>query len=239
MSAKDSLKDILRDTTRNVVPVFKHEYYNSIYKKTEKIVCAIFVITDTSKDREDIKDIISDTRHIAKESLLHIVDLVSLRVPPKLEEGVRALLRLRSMLYVLGAAQAVRSDLIEVVVREIDAVTGSVHSFYEESISKLSSEDSEDRPLYVDQSMRRVRRPMEVSEIRPRGVSSPVSLGSKNRREAILEIIRLRTVVSIKDISDSIKDCSEKTIQRELMDMIKDNTIIKEGERRWSRYRIY
>jgi predicted HTH transcriptional regulator len=60
---------------------------------------------------------------------------------------------------------------------------------------------------------------------------------SKNdRRENILKLIKEKKEVTIKDISGSISDCSEKTIQRELISLLKDKVIQKTGEKRWSRY---
>lgn len=60
----------------------------------------------------------------------------------------------------------------------------------------------------------------------------------ENRREQILSIIKENKDVSIKDISKAIRDCSEKTIQRELINLLALRLIKKTGERRWSRYFI-
>lgn len=57
-----------------------------------------------------------------------------------------------------------------------------------------------------------------------------------NRREKIISIIKQKGSVSVKDISNIIKDTSEKTIQRELISMVEEGVLLKEGERRWSRY---
>ena len=58
------------------------------------------------------------------------------------------------------------------------------------------------------------------------------------RKEKIIDIIRKGEEVSIKDISLHIKDCSEKTIQRELIAMVESGRLVKTGERRWSRYAL-
>jgi len=42
--------------------------------------------------------------------------------------------------------------------------------------------------------------------------------------------------LTIKDFTKNIKDCSEKTIQRELLAMVAKGVLKKEGERRWSKY---
>lgn len=58
------------------------------------------------------------------------------------------------------------------------------------------------------------------------------------RKSAILEFIKGHNNVSIKDIVPNITGCSEKTIQRELIELIKEGKISKVGERRWSKYSI-
>lgn len=58
-----------------------------------------------------------------------------------------------------------------------------------------------------------------------------------SRKDAIIKILREKgSPLMIKDFSYVIKDCSEKTIQRELADLIENGVLKKEGERRWSRY---
>ncbi len=59
-----------------------------------------------------------------------------------------------------------------------------------------------------------------------------------SRKEAILSIIKRRGAVSIKDISAVILDCSEKTIQRELMALVTEKVLKKSGDRRWSVYSL-
>jgi DNA-binding transcriptional ArsR family regulator len=68
-------------------------------------------------------------------------------------------------------------------------------------------------------------------------VSAP-SGAVKDRREAVMSVIRNKGSVSIKDISTLIRGVSEKTIQRELMALIESGLIAKQGERRWSTYFI-
>jgi hypothetical protein len=60
----------------------------------------------------------------------------------------------------------------------------------------------------------------------------------KNRRAQILSILQHKDSVNVKDISALITECSEKTLQRELSVLHKQNVLKKEGERRWSRYSL-
>lgn len=59
-----------------------------------------------------------------------------------------------------------------------------------------------------------------------------------NRRENILKILAKKKEVTIRDISQSISDVSEKTIQRELLSLVRSGILKKEGEKRWSRYSL-
>ncbi len=59
----------------------------------------------------------------------------------------------------------------------------------------------------------------------------------KNKRqEIILSMLKGGMKLTIRDFAKNIKDCSEKTIQRELINLVASGTIKKEGERRWSKY---
>jgi hypothetical protein len=60
--------------------------------------------------------------------------------------------------------------------------------------------------------------------------------GQNERTSAILKIVLEKQRVSIKDIALLVKDCSEKTIQRELAELVRQGLVRKEGERRWSVY---
>jgi len=59
-----------------------------------------------------------------------------------------------------------------------------------------------------------------------------------NRQDIILSMLKSGVKLTIKDFAQNIKDCSEKTIQRELLTLVSKGVLKKEGERRWSKYFI-
>lgn len=59
-----------------------------------------------------------------------------------------------------------------------------------------------------------------------------------DRQEAIVSLLKGQANLTIKDFSRVITDCSEKTIQRELIELMDKGVIKKEGERRWSTYSL-
>ncbi len=62
------------------------------------------------------------------------------------------------------------------------------------------------------------------------------SKGQEERLSKVLDIVLKNKAVSIKDISNVIRDCSEKTLQRELAVLIARGLVKRVGDRRWSQY---
>ncbi len=58
------------------------------------------------------------------------------------------------------------------------------------------------------------------------------------RHEDIVNILRGKKNASITDICFFFEDCSSKTIQRDLKELIRDGRVIKEGDRRWAKYNL-
>ncbi|MCX6752838.1 MAG: hypothetical protein NTW62_00620 [Candidatus Nomurabacteria bacterium] len=89
------------------------------------------------------------------------------------------------------------------------------------------------------------KHPHQTSPLAKGEEKSSFDLLKKNRREDIVKAIKENKKVfpnglTIKDIKDTkigtIVSCGEKTLQRELVSMVKDSVLKKTGEKRWSRY---
>jgi predicted HTH transcriptional regulator len=59
-----------------------------------------------------------------------------------------------------------------------------------------------------------------------------------DRAERIKTVLEAKPQATIKDVAEVITDVSEKTIQRELNSLIEKGQVIREGERRWSKYSV-
>lgn len=71
------------------------------------------------------------------------------------------------------------------------------------------------------------------------GQSKKIDIAIKNeRRNSILLALKNNNSVTVKDIASLVKNCSEKTLQRELTALVKDNILKKTGEKRWSKYSL-
>jgi len=79
------------------------------------------------------------------------------------------------------------------------------------------------------------------------GTSKPLNVAKeygsvavkRNKRQSfIIQILKKKKDLTIKDISTIFHDCSEKTIQRELALLVHDGAVVREGERRWTKYSL-
>lgn len=68
-------------------------------------------------------------------------------------------------------------------------------------------------------------------------VSDNEAAVNKNERRAVIfSLLRQKGEVSVADVATVISNCSQKTLQRELLAMVDEGVLKKTGERRWSRY---
>jgi predicted HTH transcriptional regulator len=77
----------------------------------------------------------------------------------------------------------------------------------------------------------------EKKKVVKRQIVSSNGGGQSDRKRTILNLVDSKGKISIKDATSMIPGVSEKTIQRELLAMVKEGLLLKEGERRWSTYR--
>ena len=216
------------------------EYYKYIFKKTEKMACAVFYIL-RSDAYYGQRDIVVTDLEVAAQALL-TASLLSLRstgrdIEVYARELKHALIGFESKLRVANAARFLNTELLEVFVHEIDSVQRSLRKYVEPTIpNPLSNVEASYAPL-------RERKPLRIkSELQSgeRTPLNPLDGGTivQSRREKVINVLRDKGEATIKDIMESVTDCSEKTVQRELISLIKDNVVSREGERRWSKYKL-
>lgn len=223
---------------RSDMLIHNDEYFKYIFKKTEKVVSAVFYTT-RSLSEEDKKDILVAAvedralrANVLVEKTLTASGASRIR---GLEEFRVALVALESALTFLTAGRIMRDDLLEVFRHELGNLQRSLREYTHESPKHAFGDVFDPSPKTGDRRRLAERAPLRTMTSDP---AHRVPEGGLDRRERILGIIRDKGQVTIKDVSSIITDCSEKTIQRELMSLISERLITKEGERRWSKYAL-
>lgn len=215
-------------------------YYKYIFKKTEKIVCAVFFIL-ANKHQTPVKDsLVTAIEQLALETLTKTNRTLALGVHEEeraAKEISHLLIELMSKLRVLHAAGVLVGDHLSVFEAEIDAVLRSARSF------NRAQQHTEERSLRGRQfengaGPRTERRTSQQHAGPKESTTSAHESALGDRRARITAVLKAQGEASIKDISDTVTDCSEKTIQRELNALIKDGHVLRTGERRWSKYSL-
>lgn len=247
------IKEIIYKTEQQFSLTLNPEYFKYIFKKTEKIVCAVLFVTKKITN-ESIEDENIHRVESAAHALLD-VSFIALRAQgvtrlPALRDVQFTLLELESRLRVLLSLEILHPDLFHVFENECDLVYRTVASYLDSSRTVFkeptTSSESPARHPFTGTSaspsthadVANETRPQPRSSFMPKTVPSPSGTRGSDRRERVLSILKDKENASIKDISDAFPECGEKTIQRILTDLIKDNLVIRIGERRWSRYRV-
>lgn len=243
----------------------KHSVMSFISKKTEKIATAIYMVTDFVSDSEPLKQelrtlalaLLSSTRKLHNRSDIDHSIMA--------DEVVRTIEDILVFLS-LGSTIGIISIMNESILRnELGKVRESLQNTYgkntalvvahpgyaniilnrsmfdlagEMGISPDSSKGQEISKGHNEQ-INVLYKKVEKTPSLTLSISKKTDLGNKiARRNDVLTVVRNKGKVSIKDISQILKDISDKTIQRELHGLVQEGVLVKEGEKRWSMYKI-
>ena len=122
-------------------------------------------------------------------------------------------------------------------VPEIESKAEVIEKVVEEIRSTSGRQDKE-APVIKDKTQPKAGQPR--ADKRQPAASPPrvprTTEKKTDRRDLILTLFDTRESISVRDAADNITDVSEKTLQRELLSMVEEGILRKEGERRWSTY---
>ena len=236
MGQIDTIKDI-----SGTEPIYSKAFYNNVFKKTEKVVSAVFFILNRQETMSHIKerDILANQIRTVSLEVLDLLSETLLYTESTLRTN---LLVLTQKLLLLNGyiTVAVSSDLIapayaSVIASEVSSLISAV-SEYSGSTERAvgTRSQSKETDTFTTSKSHGKRQTVRSDDIRDNTISPIV----KDRKETIAEILKEKGQVSIKDISDVIKNVSEKSIQRDLQSMIEKGQVIRQGERRWSVYSL-
>ncbi|MEK7501456.1 MAG: hypothetical protein AAB629_00855 [Patescibacteria group bacterium] len=227
------------------------DYLVYIFKKTEKITAALYLVSGLLKDDEPMKWELRDRGM----DMLSSSFSASSSVPGDKNIVVQSIftsaLETISLLNVAKISNLISEMNHTILVKEIDQIVSLLRDRLTESAQSaglvLSEAFFRTPSMFAsgfksdDQGSVHNRAISSKNESRKTGISdarSNVEEKKSKRQSNIIGVLKGQSNLTIKDFSKAIKDCSEKTIQRELLEMVEKGVIRKEGERRWSRYSL-
>ncbi|MFA6094486.1 MAG: hypothetical protein WC757_01195 [Candidatus Paceibacterota bacterium] len=291
----DNQKDIQNTAVQNTpekkevsLSVFNGDAGSAfIYKKTERLATALYLITNFFSDNEPMKwnmrsassTILSDILTAmsisgtgsgfslvsVKKGITHLATLVEIAHTAGLISPMNHTILLREFTALINLVDkkeasetigvnpmAFGESFFHVKKPEINSTHADVSAVREEErkvikdnfmpsqkVSFISREQSRPAEAPFVSSSTSVKKTFtqNIAPARPAHVS-PVEEKKTKRVTAILALVTRKSKVSVKDIADVVKGCSEKTLQRELLALVAEGVLKKEGERRWSTYSL-
>jgi hypothetical protein len=220
------------------------DFYNNVFKRIESITSAVFYVLSYSNDKNaylPINKTLSDKVQLLHEMSIKVLSLYSFK-DNLMYELQQQLLSLSSSLQIAVAARQLPSDIVRAITEHIDSVQRYCANRTDTEIGltlKLGTESSkrEASTPKKSQPQRRVRR----TTIPTNDISSDAYMVHSqltDRAERIKTVLEAKPQATIKDIAQIVTDVSEKTIQRELNSLIDEGQVVREGERRWSKYSV-
>lgn len=240
-----------------------------IFKKTEKIVTAMYLVTNFLSPDEPLK---WDIRQIATKMVRGASSLIHAAVHDKetrTKNFAALIIDLDAIFDVAYHAGFISTMNYEILNKEISKLSdvisryiSGLHSKNQHSVDNLSlSHDmfevgtgaSSYKTNVFDKGHTKTQSVFygTVRDLKNKlfvgGKTDKLSEGQNSfkktnsnpqRREQIIAEVTKKGEVSVKDISAVITDCSEKTLQRELLSLVADGILLKTGERRWSKYSL-
>ncbi len=228
-----------------------NEYYSNVFKRTEKTVSVVFYILSHIErtDRTDFHiKVMSEKAMAVHEAALATLALYEYEAREKIFPLEHALVALEGAFRISNAARVLNDEVLALLLSEVDLVQRYLRNHFAVAVP-LSLRDSS----LLAPAPQRDRRPREggvprESVSRERRVSIPQGDISSDAHLVYSQLVdrstRIKTVLeavseaTIKDIAEVITDVSEKTIQRELNSLIEKGQVIRQGERRWSKYSL-
>ncbi|MDO8493611.1 MAG: hypothetical protein Q7S19_03665 [bacterium] len=205
-------------------PVFK-----AVLLKTERLVSAVHLVTSLMDTKEKVRDELRSAAVNSMSDLYAVSDKILDRIPyiiSLLEVGLTGGL-LSQMNYSILKDEYTKLKTILPTLQLVNNIDTPVlpDGFFGEELSTPK------KPLNY------------LKDIGKRTQSHKTDLSTKSSRlDLIVKVIKDSSEYTIKDIISGVSlidpnvGCSDKTIQRDLIYLVGNGTLIKRGERRWSRY---
>lgn len=228
-------------------------YFNNVFKKTEKILSVtLYILSEIHDDRKT--NIHLETIKV-KVIQIHEASLKTLSLQE--HEQTNGLLNfqyqlvgLESSLRLAQLSGVLPLDIFNLINEQLDTIYRTINNHYLKpspiTVEDLTQTVVEKSPASSSKSSApksastQPRRQQRV-QIPAGDISTDAYLVYSqltDRAERIKTVLEAKPQATVKDISEVITDVSEKTIQRELNSLIEKGQVIREGERRWSRYSV-
>ncbi len=247
-----------KDIQKDIVPMYGAS--DDFYEHARKLVTAIYLLTGLFEDREPLK---WSLRTKVLETMSH-TGVFSRSVSPDAISGdesdvLEDIASVRSLLDVGVLSGLVSPMNHEVLTREllvfqenaskhVHSVKGNQTLFTESLFSGFVWKTAQDTRQFSKGHSKKttithkgqkghINRSAQINGIEE-NLKDIHEGATYERKDKIVRLIKEKGNVMIKDISANFPNFSEKTIQRDLLNLVSQGKIQRSGERRWTVYSV-
>lgn len=266
MDIKDTSQDLafenkeieVFDINRQANPFGANSVLANVYRKAERVALAVHLVTNSAPETASVKN---SVRSQSQEVLLHLLTLPHGFYKKDSSAFIALTAKIRSVLSLLDICHIeghVSLDHVQLIKRAyIDMLTflststteGSAHTTILTTQDLVSSQGNKghsrtDKGQIKDtKEIVAIKDTKETKNIKKdHSQKRQTPLAQKkvmtNRRMSVIDILSVHPHATLQDLLQKFPGVSGKTIQRELLKLIDDGVVTKEGERRWTTYQL-
>lgn len=221
-------------------PFGKNRAAERIYRRSERICAALYLLTRHIPESEPLRTEIRSTAIGLLERAVNMRDEMRAADSDSVTDFEISVRRLISLVRILTAAGRISFQNADTIIGALDELTGFIGTAKRSSFSERFSFTREE--MLGDSSPLRDRPSIKDIRDTSKSIRDTVApsdnsqLLANTRSQGIVSILRGTVALGIKDIAARLPDYSEKMIQRELAALVKSGQVKKEGFKRWSKY---
>jgi hypothetical protein len=231
----------------------KNTDFMDIYNRSYRLATAVFMVSNIIDQNEELRTKIKSLSLKLVSVSVNLKDINFIDAKKLISDLEKISLELSSMLDIASVSGLISRMNTGIIREEFQSFLLELDKFSErfEDQKSVSIKEifNEPKVLNKENSLEETNiwHNIEGNGVYENDSKKITTNGTKNgnghkrkdlRRNTILDFIKGHNDIGIKDIIPSIAGCSEKTVQRELIQLVNEGKIKKTGERRWSKYSI-
>ena len=199
-----------------------------ITNRIKKLTEALYRVTDLYPDQEPLKWALRENAVYLYNNLMSITDMSDRKLRYNFKEVLSSLSQIINKLDLASLGGFISDINFEIIKKEY----GSLKDFLENQQQFIFSQEE----LLIKPELPIGHKPSHLS-ISGEGKGQKVlSDKTENRKQKIINSLKNNDKKTIKEISSIFEDISEKSIQRDLADLVKSGRLLANGEKRWRVY---
>lgn len=207
--------------------------YDYIAERLQKLTAALYRVTDLFSDKEPLKWSLRDNAIELYSKLMSIR-----RNPNNFQDVIEYVNKIIKILEIASSGTIVSSMNFDILRKEYVNLMTAMESNKEIIIPEISIGQKIIGQIKTEKIEAPIKpaRQILLRKKPERHILKSKGLHSEERKRKIIDFLKQNGERTIKEISVIFTGISEKSVQRDLSDLIKTGQLISKGEKRWRTY---